>query len=132
DRRALVDLPVIHKSDLIEWQRRDPPFGGLTTVPVGTFARVFASPGPIYEPQARRPDYFRMARALFAAGFRAGNLVHNTFAYHLTPAGVGQTEQQVRTIADLRPSAFVGTPSFLKILLDRAAELGVDISCLKK
>ncbi|HEX3536127.1 MAG TPA: AMP-binding protein [Stellaceae bacterium] len=150
DRRALVDLPVIHKSDLIEWQRRDPPFGGLTTVPVGQFARVFASPGPIYEPQARRPDYFRMARALFAAGFRAGDLVHNTFAYHLTPAGamlesaaeaigcavipagVGQSEQQVRTIADLKPAAYVGTPSFLKILLDKAQELGADISCLTK
>ena len=150
DRRALVDLPVIHKSDLIERQRRDPPFGGLTTLPVGGFARVFASPGPIYEPQARRPDYFRMARALFAAGFRAGDLVHNTFSYHLTPAGamlesaaealgctviaagVGQSELQVQTIADLRPGAYVGTPSFLKILLDKAAELGSDISSLKK
>jgi len=150
DRRALVELPVIHKSDLIEWQRRDPPFGGLTTLPVGSFARVFASPGPIYEPQGRRPDYFRMARALFAAGFRAGDLVHNTFSYHLTPAGamlesaaealgctviaagVGQSELQVRTIADLRPGAYVGTPSFLKILLDKAAELGSDISCIKK
>src|SRR5206468_10553523 len=142
DRRALVDLPVIHKSDLIEWQRRHPPFGGLTTVPVGSFARVFASPGPIYEPQARRPDFFRMARALYAAGFRAGDLVHNTFSYHLTPAGTmaesaahalgcpvipggtGQTEQQLRTIADLQPVAYVGTPSFLKIILDRAAEQG--------
>lgn len=150
DRRALVDLPVIHKSDLIEWQRRDPPFGGLTTVPVGEFARVFASPGPIYEPQARRSDYYRMARALFAAGFRREDLVHNTFSYHLTPAGamlesaaealgcavipggVGQTEQQLRTIADLKPSAYVGTPSFLKILLDRADELGLDVSSVTK
>ena len=150
DRRALVDLPVIHKANLIEWQRRAPPFGGLTTVPVAQFARIFASPGPIYEPQARRPDYFRMARALFAAGFRVGDLVHNTFSYHLTPAGamlesaaealgcavipagVGQSEQQVRTIADLRPTAYVGTPSFLKILLDRAAELGTDISSITK
>lgn len=150
DRRALVDLPVIHKSDLIERQRRDPPFGGLTTLPIGGFARVFSSPGPIYEPQARRPDYFRMARALFAAGFRAGDLVHNTFSYHLTPAGamlesaaealgctviaagVGQSELQVRTIADLHPAAYVGTPSFLKILLDKAAELDLDISCLNK
>jgi phenylacetate-CoA ligase len=150
DRRALVDLPVIHKSDLIEWQRRNPPFGGLTTLPVGGFARVFASPGPIYEPQARRPDYFRMARALFAAGFRIGDLVHNTFSYHLTPAGamlesaaealgctvvaggVGQTELQLQTIAALRPNAYVGTPSFLKILLDKAADLGTDISSIKK
>ena len=112
----------------------------------GASARIFASPGPIYELEARRPDFFRMARALYAAGFRAGDLVHNTFSYHLTPAGAmvesaalalgcpvipagtGQTEQQLRTIADLRPVAYVGTPSFLKILLDRAAERGQSMS----
>lgn len=150
DRRALADLPLTRKSDLIELQRRNPPFGGFAAVPVGAVARVFASPGPIYEMEARRPDFFRMARALYAAGLRAGDLVHNTFAYHLTPAGAmlesaaqalgcpvipagtGQTEQQLRTIADLRPVAYVGTPSFLKILLDRAAEQGIDIACLKK
>jgi phenylacetate-CoA ligase len=150
DRRALVDLPVIRKSDLIEMQRRDPPFGGLSAVPVASLARLFASPGPIYEPEARRPDYFRMARALFAAGFRPGDLLHNAFAYHLTPAGAmlesaavalgcpvipagtGQTEQQLRTIADLRPVGYIGTPSFLKILLDRAAESRTDISSLHK
>jgi phenylacetate-coenzyme A ligase PaaK-like adenylate-forming protein len=150
DRRALVDLPVTRKSDLIELQRRDPPFGGLVAVPVASLARLFASPGPIYEPEARRPDYFRMARALFAAGFRVGDVVHNTFSYHLTPAGamlesaalalgcavipagIGQTEQQVRTITDLRPTAYVGTPSFLKILLDRAAELSGDVSSIVK
>jgi phenylacetate-CoA ligase len=150
DRRALADLPLTRKSDLIELQRQTPPFGGLCAVPVGALARIFASPGPIYEPEARRPDFFRMARALYAAGIRSGDLLHNTFSYHLTPAGAlvegaaqalgcpvipagtGQTEQQLRTIADLRPVAYVGTPSFLKILLDRAAEQGSDIGSLKK
>jgi phenylacetate-CoA ligase len=124
--------------------------GGFTTVPLDNVARVFASPGPIYEIEARRPDFFRMARALYAAGFRAGDLVHNTFSYHLTPAGAmlesaamalgcpvipagtGQTELQLKTIADLRPVAYVGTPSFLKILIDRAAETGSNITSLKK
>ena len=150
DRRALVDLPLTRKSDLIELQRQDPPFGGFAAVPVSALARVFASPGPIYELEARRPDFFRMARALYAAGVRPGELVHNTFSYHLTPAGamvesaaqalgcpvipagIGQTEQQLRTIADLRPVAYAGTPSFLKILIDRAAEQGGDIGSLKK
>jgi len=149
DRRALVDLPVTRKSELVELQRRDPPFG-VNTVATGEMARIFASPGPIYEFEARRPDFFRMARALFAAGIRAGDLVHNTFSYHLTPAGAmlesaaqalgcpviaagtGQTEQQLRTIADLRPVAYVGTPSFLKILLDRTAEEGGDICSINK
>ena len=150
DRRALVDLPVTRKPELVELQRRDPPFGGFNAVAIGMVARIFASPGPIYEFEARRPDFFRMTRALFAAGIRAGDLVHNTFSYHLTPAGAmvesaaqalgcpviaagtGQTEQQLRTIADLRPVAYLGTPSFLKILLDRAAEERVDIGSLKK
>ena len=149
DRRALAGLPLTRKSDLIELQRQTPPFGGLAAVPPASVARIFASPGPIYELEARRPDYFRMARALYAAGMRAGDLVHNTFSYHLTPAGamvesaalalgcpvipagVGQTEQQLKTIADLRPVAYVGTPSFLKILIDRAAEQGSDIGSLK-
>jgi phenylacetate-CoA ligase len=150
DRRALADLPLTRKSDLIELQRRDPPLGGFNAVPIGGLARVFASPGPIYEMEARRPDFFRMARALYAAGIRAGDLVHVAFSYHLTPAGAmvdsaaqalgcpvipagtGQTELQLGTIADLRPAAYVGTPSFLKILLDRAAEQAVDIGSLKK
>ena len=149
DRRALVDLPLTRKSDLIEMQRRNPPFGGLAAVPVSEVARIFASPGPIYEPEARRPDFFRMARALYAAGIRPGDLVHNSFSYHLTPAGAmvesaaqtlgcpvipagtGQTEMQLRTIADLRPAAYVGTPSFLKILIDRAAAEGVDIGSIR-
>jgi phenylacetate-CoA ligase len=150
DRRALAALPVIRKSDLIEMQRHNPPLGGLNAVPIAGFARLFASPGPIYEPQGKRADYFRMARALFAAGFNANDVIYNTFSYHLTPAGalidsaaealgcpvvpagVGQSELQVRTIADLRPTAYVGTPSFLKILLDRAAELDADISSITK
>ena len=78
---------MTRKSELIELQRRDPPFGGFAAVPVSALRRIFASPGPIYEPEGRRPDYGRFARALFAAGFRAGDLVHNTFSYHLTPAG---------------------------------------------
>ena len=150
DRQALAKLPLTRKSDLIELQRRNPPFGGFAAVPVSGLRRVFVSPGPIYEPEARRQDYGRFARALFAAGFRAGDLVHNTFSYHLTPAGAmvesaaeslgcpvipagtGQTELQLRTIADLKPVGYVGTPSFLKILLDRAASQGTDISSLRK
>ena len=149
-REALASLPLTRKSELIELQRRNRPFGGFTAVPTTQLARVFASPGPIYEIEARRRDFFRMARALFAAGFRAGDLIHNTFSYHLTPAGAmlesaalalgcpvipagtGQTEQQLTVITDLRPVGYVGTPSFLKILLDRAAESGADITSLTK
>ncbi|MFL5265621.1 MAG: phenylacetate--CoA ligase family protein [Stellaceae bacterium] len=150
DRRSLAELPLTRKSSLIELQRQDPPFGGFVAAPLSELRRVFVSPGPIYEPEGRRSDYWRFARALFAAGFRAGDLVHNTFSYHLTPAGAmaesgadalgcpvipagtGQTEQQLRTIADLKPVAYVGTPSFLKVLLDRAAAEGSDISSLRK
>jgi phenylacetate-CoA ligase len=150
DRRSLAELPLTRKSALIEMQRQDLPFGGFVTAPLSALRRVFVSPGPIYEPEGRRPDYWRFARALFAAGFRAGDLVHNTFSYHLTPAGAmvesaadslgcpvipagtGQTEQQLRTIADLQPVGYVGTPSFLKVLLDRAASEGSDVSSLRK
>ena len=150
DRAALAHLPLTRKSALIEEQHRDPPFGGYAAVPVAELRRVFASPGPIYEPEAPRPDFWRLARALFAAGFRAGDLVHNAFSYHLTPAGAmvesaalalgcpvvpagtGQSELQLRTIADLKPAGYVGTPSFLKILFERAAALGTDMSSLRK
>ena len=150
DRRALVDLPLTRKSDLIEMQRREPPFGGLNAAPIASLARIFSSPGPIYEVEGRRPDFFRMARAMFAAGIRAGDLIHVAFSYHLTPAGTmvdsaaqalgcpvipagtGQTELQLRTIADLKPVAYVGTPSFLKILLDRAGEQNSDIGSVNK
>lgn len=150
-REALAKLPVIRKSELAALQRRDRPFGGLATVGWGKgCARVFASPGPIYEPEGARKDYWRLARAFYAAGFRAGDLVHNTFSYHFTPAGsmmetaahalgctvfpagVGQTEMQVAAIADLQPDGYAGTPSFLRIILDKADELGVRVASLKK
>ena len=150
DAAALAQLPVTRKSELAELQRRDPPFGGFAAVKAAEVAKVFSSPGPIYEPETHREDYWRLARALFAAGFRKGELVHNTFAYHLTPAGsmvetaahaigcavfpggVGQTELQVQAITDLRPAGYVGTPSFLKILLDKGAELNADTTSLRK
>lgn len=149
-REALALLPLTRKSELIELQKADPPFGGLTTTPRDGLLRVFASPGPIYEPQASSPDYWRMARALFAAGFRRGDLIHNAFSYHFTPAGamlesgahalgcpvfaagVGQTELQVSAVSDLRPAGYVGTPSFLKIILDKGIEMGADVSSLGK
>ena len=149
-RAALATLPVTRKSELLELQKAARPFGGFSAVGWGAACRrVFASPGPLYEPEGARPDYYRLARALFAAGFRAGDLVHNTFSYHFTPAGsmmetaahalgctvfpagVGQTEQQLAAIADLQPGAYVGTPSFLRILLDKAGELGVTLSFTK-
>jgi phenylacetate-CoA ligase len=150
DRRALAQLPVTRKSDLIELQKQERPFAGMTAVPLGQLARVFASPGPIYDPQGDRKDFWGLARALYAAGLREGELVHNTFSYHFTPAGfmfdlaaqalgcpvfpagVGQTELQVQTIADLKPVCYAGTPSFLKILLEKADELKLDISSLRK
>jgi phenylacetate-CoA ligase len=149
-RADLARLPVLRKSDLIELQAKHRPFGGLNATPVGRLARIFASPGPIYDPEGVRTDYWRFARAMYAAGFRTGDVVHNTFSYHLTPAGsmaetgaralglavipggTGQAELQLQAIADLRPTAYVGTPSFLMILLDKGRELGLDTSSLKK
>jgi phenylacetate-CoA ligase len=149
-RKALARLPVTRKSELTELQATNPPFGGFSTAGIGDIARVFASPGPIYEPETRRKDYWRAARALFAAGFRRGDLVHNTFSYHLSPAGfmletgahalgcavfpggIGQTELQVQAMSHLKPQGYVGTPSFLNIILDKAAELGADVSSLTK
>jgi phenylacetate-CoA ligase len=149
-REALARLPVVRKSELVALQQAARPFGGLAASGYGEIARVFASPGPIYEPEGRCADYWRLARALYAAGFRAGDLVHNTFSYHFTPAGsmletaahalgctvfpagVGQTEMQVQAIADLRPAGYVGTPSFLKIILEKADELKADVSSLRK
>ena len=149
-RAALAELPVTRKSELLERQAEAPPFGGFAAAATGELAHVFASPGPIYEPGARRNDYWRMARALFAAGFRSGELVHNTFSYHFTPAGlmlesgahalgcpvfpagIGQTELQVQAISQLEPTCYVGTPSYLNIILDKAAELEADVSCIDK
>ena len=150
DRDAFAALPVIRKPELMALQADSPPFGGLVPGAVEDYANVFASPGPIFEPAPRRTDPFRLARALFAAGVRKGDLVHNTFSYHFTPAGamleggaraigctvfpagVGQTELQVQVISRLRPNIYVGTPSFLNILLDKAAELGEDVSSIEK
>ncbi len=147
---ALAQLPVTRKGDLIELQERERPFGGLAATPVSQLGRIFASPGPIYEPEGKRINYWRLARALYAAGFREGDLVHNTFSYHFSPAGsmlesgahalgcvvfpagVGQTELQAQTIRDLQPAGYVGTPSFLKIILEKATELGLDVSSLNK
>jgi phenylacetate-CoA ligase len=149
-RAALATLPVTRKSELGQVQRAALPFGGLTATPMTGLSRVFASPGPIYDPEGRGQDWWRFARVLFATGFRAGDLVHNTFSYHFTPAGfmlegaaqklgcpvfpagVGQTDMQVQAIADLKPVAYVGTPSFLRIILDKADEVGADVRSLRK
>ena len=149
-RAALAKLPVTRKSDLGELQAKDRPLGGLNATPVAKMAKLFMSPGPIYEPEGLGRDWWRTARALFAGGFRAGDLVTNTFAYHFTPAGsmlesgalaldctvlpagVGQTELQVAAIRDLGIHGYIGTPSFLKLIVEKAAESGVDISSLTK
>ena len=149
-RAALAKLPVLRKSDLIDAQQADPPFASLIAVPKGELRRVFASPGPIYDPEGWDNDWWRIARALFAAGFRRGDLMHNCFSYHFTPggvmfesgahalgcpvfpAGVGNTEQQAKAVADLRPAGYGGTPSFLKIILEKAEEMGLDHSSLTK
>ena len=149
-RAALVRLPVVRKSELADLQKENPPFGDLAALDPGTLEHVFASPGPIYEPSSARPDFANFARPLFAAGFRAGDLVYNTFSYHFTPAGLmvdsgaralhcavfpagtGQTELQVSAIAHLKPQGYVGTPSFLKILLEKGGEAGADLSSLRK
>lgn len=149
-RQALAGLPVTRKSELVERQRAARPFGGLVTSRPPRVGRIFASPGPIYEPEARTEDYWRFGRALFAAGFREGDIIHNCFSYHMTPAGsmvdsgahalgcavvpagVGQTDLQVRLMADIRPQGYVGTPSFLKIILEKAEELKEDLGSLSK
>ena len=148
-REALNQIPVVRKSELIQLQAEEPLFGGLTAYDEDSLIRIFASPGPIYEPETKRPDNWRIARALYAAGFRRGMLVHNTFSYHFAPAGmmlesgilelgckvfpagVGQTEQQVQAIERLRPQAYSGTPSFLRIILDAADESDADVSSLE-
>jgi phenylacetate-CoA ligase len=158
-RTALARLPVIRKHELLERQRdahAPDVFGGFSALGWGLVPRerralrVFASPGPIHEPEGAAPDYWRMARALFAAGLHEGDLAHNSFSYHFTPAGAmmesgafalgctvfpggtGQTEQQVQAMAALRPTAYIGTPSFLKIILEKADELGVALPSLTK
>ncbi|SCK34093.1 phenylacetate-CoA ligase [Variovorax sp. HW608] len=153
-REALAKLPVTRKSELLALQkerRASDPFGGFSAIRFGSrMTRVFASPGTIYEPEGEARDYWRTARALYAAGFRGGELVHNCFSYHMTPAGsimesgaralgctvfaggTGQTEQQVEAIVDLKPAGYAGTPSFLKIIIEKAAEKGVALPSLTK
>ncbi len=149
-REALAGLPVTRKSDLVDLQKLDPPLGGLNATPLAKLSKIFISPGPICEPEGASRDWWRSARSLHAAGFRSGDLVINTFAYHFTPAGsmiesgalalgctvvptgTGQTEMQVAAIADLSIAGYIGTPSFLKLIVDKADELKVDISCMKK
>ena len=155
-RAALAQLPVTRKSELLARQQasraagRD-AFGGFSAIRYGAaMPRLYASPGPIYEPEGTGRDYWRAARAMFAAGFRAGDLAHNAFSYHMTPgafimesgahavgctvfpAGTGQTEQQLQAIAELKPQAYLGTPSFLRILVEKAQAGGVDIRSLTK
>ena len=149
-REALAELPVLRKPELKEHQTADPPFGGFAAVDTKDAIRLFMSPGPIFEPQGPEPDPWGGARALYAAGLRRGDLVHNALAYHLTPggfvldssaiamgctvipAGIGNTELQLDTIAHLKPVAYTGTPDFLKVLLDKADELGKDASSITK
>lgn len=159
-RAALAQLPVTRKSGLLARQqaaraaaraagRRVDPFGGFAAIGPGTrMRRLYASPGPIFEPEGVAPDYWRSARALFAAGMRAGDLLHNAFSYHMTPgafimesgahalgctvfpAGTGQTELQLAAMAELQPQGYMGTPGFLRILLEKAAAAGIDLRCL--
>ena len=162
-RAALARLPVLRKTELLERQKAmranaalHDPFGGFSAIgwrglrSPGGARRVFQSPGPIYEPEGQAADYWRMARAIRAAGFRAGDLAHVSFSYHLTPAGammeggahavgcttfaggIGNTELQLQAAAELRPHGYIGTPSFLKILVEKAAETGISIASITK
>jgi phenylacetate-CoA ligase len=149
-RQAFAKVPVLKKSALKELQAKRPPYAGFATAAPGALARVFMSPGPIFEPEGHGEDWWRAARCLFAAGIRKGDIVHNTFAYHLTPggwildsgaralgcaviaAGPGNTEQQLEVIERLRPTVYIGVPDYLKILLDKAKETGKDASSFKR
>jgi len=149
-RAALARLPVLRKSDLATMQKENPPFGQLAVTAPGKVRRLLMSPGPIFEPEGEGKDWWGSARALYAAGFRQGDIVHNSFAYHLTPGGfileagahalgcavipggVGNTEQQLEAIAHYKPSGYVGTPDFLKILLDTAEKTDKDASSIKR
>jgi phenylacetate-coenzyme A ligase PaaK-like adenylate-forming protein len=149
-RAALAQLPVLRKNELAAMQKENPPFGGLNVAQPGKVRRLLLSPGPIFEPEGQGKDWYGCARALFAAGFRPDDIVHNSFAYHLTPGGfilesgahalgcavipggVGNTEQQLQAIAHYKPSGYVGTPDFLKILLDTADKTGQDASSIKR
>ena len=162
-REALARLPVTRKYELLERQQAarasangnganaGKVFGGFSALDFGhAMRRVFASPGTIYEPEGTRADYWRMARIMYAAGFRAGDLIHNSFSYHFVPAGsmmetgahalgctvfpggTGQTEQQVQAMVDLQPAGYIGTPSFLKLIVEKAADMGVALPSVKR
>ena len=161
-RAALAKLPVVRKTELQELQQAARSaivgavapgnvFGGFSAIGYGAvMPRVFASPGPIYEPEGTGKDYWRMARAIYAAGFRPGELIHNCFSYHFVPAGsmmetgahamgctvfpggTGQTEQQVQAMCELQPEGYIGTPSFLKIIVEKAQEMGVSLPSVTK
>src|SRR6476469_3126849 len=149
-RAALAKLPVLRKSELVVRQTERPPFGGFNVTAPGRMRRLVMSPGPIFEPEGEAKDFWGVARALFAAGFRTTEVVHNSFSYHLTPggfmmesgahalgfavipAGTGNTEQQVAAIAHFKPTGYLGTPDFLKILLDAAEQAGKDASSLRR
>jgi phenylacetate-CoA ligase len=148
-RQALSQLPILRKAELCERQARHPPFGGFATDNAAAMSRVFMSPGPFFEPEGAARDWWRSARALHAAGFRKGDIVLNTFAYHLTPggwiidagaralgcmiipAGPGKIEQQIEAITRLRPTAFAGVPDLIGLVLETAREKGADVSSLK-
>jgi phenylacetate-CoA ligase len=150
DRAALAKLPITRKSNLIELQQKAPPFGGMLAVPLGSLARIFQSPGPINDPEGASPNYWRSARAQFAVGIRKRDVVLNGLAYHMSPGGrimesglralgcavipggVGQSELQAQMVASTKPSAYTGTPSFLKIILDKAGDMGLDASSIKR
>lgn len=149
-RAALAQLPVTRKSDLKQLQQGELPFGGLNTTQKNALARVFVSPGPIFDPEGRGTDWWRFARPMYAAGVRAGGLLQNCFSYHFTPAafmveggaarigctvipaGIGQTEMQVQAMVDLKPDTYIGTPSFLKLIIEKAREMGADISSVRQ
>src|SRR5471032_2693252 len=149
-RAALAQLPVTRKSDLKQLQQAISPFGGLNTTPKNSLSRVFVSPGPIFDPEGRGADWWRFARPMYAAGVRAGGLLQNCFSYHFTPAasmaeggaarigcavipaGSGQTELQVQAMVELKPDTYIGTPSFLKIIIEKAREMGADISSVQR
>ncbi len=149
-RAALAKLPVLRKADIAALQKENPPFGGFNVTAPGKAKRLQMSPGVLFEPEGHGKDFGNCARALFAAGFRSGDIVHNSFSYHLTPGayimeegahalgcavipgGVGNTEQQLEAIAHYRPSSYVGTPDFLKILLDTAEKTGKDAFSIKR
>ena len=147
---TLAQLPVLRKSDLPALHKTKPPFGGFVAAQPGSFGRLFTSPGPIFEPESKHADPWHGARALHAAGFQSGDIVLNTFSYHLVPggfvfdgaaralgcavipAGPGNTDQQLELIETYRPAAYTGTPDFLKILLDAAGKAQRDVSSIKR